>query len=438
MAAPRYLLHCRTGEGDKVELTYSPHTGELTDAAGRPLLADVQPRDFEQAHAISPTSPGRKSREVATLKIQLGMRCNYSCSYCNQASAAPDATVTRTADAQAFVTGLDTWLQGEPERIEFWGGEPLLYFAKLQRLVPALRERFPRATCAMVTNGSLLDEDILEFIERFDLQVAVSHDGPGHHLRGPDPFQDPARAHWLRQLWRRRGGRRGRVTFNVVLTPRNADIGATRAWLASQLGDEEIALDTEGVVSVYDEGTLRGAGHWTAQDYQRLRASIVDGFASGAALRYLSIRQKAKDFILSLQQQRPASALGQKCGMDLPGELAVDLQGNVMTCQNTGARGKHRIGHVSRLDEVALTTATHWSHRDACRHCPVLQLCKGGCMYQEDEHFAQSCENEYHYNLAVLEGVLWKLAGLRLEKVTGDIRRARPRRRIPITSVAPA
>ena len=201
----------------------------------------------------------------------------------------------------------------------------------------------------------------------------------------------------------------GRVAFNVVFTPANADIAATRAWLAARIGDDDVALDTEGVVTVYDDGTLHGPGAWTEQDYRTLHDSIVRGFETGDALRYGSIRDKARDFVHALKRQRPATALGQKCGMDEPDRLAVDLLGNVMTCQNTGARGRHHLGHVAQMHDVQLDTATHWSHRETCSHCPVVQLCKGGCMYLDGEHFAQSCESEYRYNLAILEGLLYRL-----------------------------
>lgn len=434
---PVYWLECLDEAGAPVRLRYRPHVSELTDESGRALLADVEPFTFEPVEPVSPSAPGWKSREVATLKIQLGMGCNYSCSYCNQASSVQDATITRTADADAFLAKLSNWLQGSPERIEFWGGEPLLYLAKLRRLVPALRQLFPEAIFFMVTNGSLLDEETLAFIERWDLLVAVSHDGPGQHLRGPDPFDDPQRTHWLRELWhRRKGAGPGRIAFNVVFTPANADVIATRAWLADKLGDDELALDTEGVVTVYDDGTLHGAGAWTEQDYRLLHESIVRGFETGDALRYGSIRDKARDFIHALQRQRPAAALGQRCGMDEPDRLAVDLQGNVMTCQNTGAKGRHHLGHVLQMQDVRLDTATHWSHRETCSHCPVVQLCKGGCMYLEGEHFAQSCENEYRYNLAILEGLLHRMTGLRLQRITGDTRRPRRHRIIPIAANA--
>lgn len=427
-----YVLHCVDARGQAVDLLYSPHDSTLTDRAGAPMLADVQAMEYAKAQAVSPGTPGLKSAAPLTLKIQLGMQCNYSCSYCNQASEIGSATPTKTADADEFLRDLGSWLKGAPGRIEFWGGEPLLYLAKLQRLVPPLRARFPAAEFTMVTNGSLLDEEVLAFIEQYDIFTAISHDGPGQHLRGPDPFVDAERAHWLRELWQRRGGSRGRVSFNAVLTPANADIRATRRWLARQLGDDALMLDTEGVVSVYDEQTLAGPGKWSTVDYERLHQSVVDGFADGQALKFRDVARKARDFITSLATRRPSSALGQKCGMDDPRQLAVDLQGNVMTCQNTGAQGRHKLGHVSAMDEVRLTTATHWSHRESCNHCPVLQLCKGSCMYLSDDLFAQSCDNEYHYNMAILAGVLQSATGLTLKSVSGDIRRPKARRIIKL------
>ena len=433
-AGPTYMLHCRDRHDAAVRLNYRPHASELTDESGAPLLLDAEPLDFAPAEAVSPHRPGRKSARVEVLKIQLGLRCNYGCSYCNQSSAVPEASITRTADADAFLTRLPHWLQGAPERIEFWGGEPLLYFAKLKRLVPALRQRFPSAVMSIVTNGSLVDGEVLGFIEAWDLHVAVSHDGPGQHLRGPDPFDDPVRAGWLRALWRRRGA--GRASFHVVLTPANADLAATRGWFVRRLGDPEVAVDTEGVVGVYDDRSLQGAGRWREEDYRRLHAGLAAGFADGEALRWRSLREKARDFVQSLQQRRPAAALAQKCGMDRPEQLAVDLHGNVLTCQNTGAQGRHLLGHVARMDEVRLASATHWSHRASCSRCPVVQLCKGGCMFLEGAHFAQSCENEYRFHLAVLDGVLRRVTGLRLEGITGDIRRPGAHRTIPIAAVA--
>ena len=430
MRAPNvYVLHCKGEAGEKVRYYYNPHTSELLDEQGASVV-EVEPGPaFAEAPRVSPSNPGRKSSAPGTLKIQLGMSCNYTCSYCNQASHIESATVTKTADAVRFLAELDNWLTGAPARIEFWGGEPFVYFAKLKKLVPALRERFAGAELIIVTNGSLIDEEILEFIERYDITIAVSHDGPGQHLRGPDPFDDPERAAWLRELWRRRGPGK-KMSFNAVFTPANCDVEKTYEWFAEKVGDREVALSTEGAVVSYDRDTMRGSGRFTAKQYDALHGSMVKAFESGTAQRFNNVATNAGDFIESLYTRRPSSALGQKCGMDREEELAVDLSGNVMTCQNTGAKGKHGIGTLADLDAVRLDTSWHWSNRETCTHCPVLQLCKGSCMYLEGDLFAQSCENEYRYNMALLAGVIKHVTGLELERVEGDIRR--PRKSIPI------
>lgn len=52
-----------------------------------------------------------------------------------------------------------------------------------------------------------------------------------------------------------------------------------------------------------------------------------------------------------------------------------------------------------------------------------------------DELFAQSCENEYHYNMAILASVLQSVRGLSLKSVTGDIRRPKLKRVIRVAAV---
>src|SRR6185295_15323649 len=173
------------------------------------------------------------------------------------------------ADADRFIESLALWLSGAPRRIEFWGGEPFVYFAKLKKLVPALHQRFPEAELNIVTNGSLIDEEILDFIERYDIRIAVSHDGPGQHLRGPDPFDDAERAKWLRELWRRRGPD-GKMSFNAVFSPANCDVEKTHRWFVDKVGDPEVALSTEGAVVTYDGDAMRGSGRYSAQQYEAL------------------------------------------------------------------------------------------------------------------------------------------------------------------------
>lgn len=408
-------LSCSTPDGERVELSYDPHTSELLYEDGTPVFEHEPPTEpFAPVHRVSPDDPGRKSRSPDTLKIQLGLGCNYGCSYCSQASQVGAATLSKTADVQSFLRDLDVWLERPPRHIEFWGGEPLLYFAKLRALVPELDRRFPEAGFSMISNGSLLDEEIAEFILDWDIEIAISHDGPGQHIRGLDPFDDSDCLRWIRHLWSALGPRH-RMTFNAVLTPGNSDPVAIRQWFVERIGDPNVAVSLEGVVSTYDAKTRNGIGSWTEEQYAQMHEDIVAAFESGEAFDIPALRDRAIDFIESLKTRRPSLALGQKCGMDRSDQLAVDLKSNVLTCQNVGAKSQHRIGSALAMDSVALNTSSHWSHRRECNMCPVLQMCRGSCMYITDCDFAQSCESEYAFNLAVLSGILQATVSLRLD-----------------------
>ena len=182
-------------DGGRHHVSYNPQTSECE---GLPL--PVEPGIFAQVARVAKDKPLGKSRAPRVLKIQLGLSCNYACSYCSQAFQIADATVSKLADVEHFLTQLDGWITDAPEKIELWGGEPFLYWAKIKWLIPALAERFPAARFSIITNGSLLDREKLDFIAQYDIAIGISHDGPGQHLRGPDPFDDPGKSHWIEAL----------------------------------------------------------------------------------------------------------------------------------------------------------------------------------------------------------------------------------------------
>jgi uncharacterized protein len=388
-------------DGSRHSVRYNPHTSECE---GLPL--PVNPGTFAQVARVAKDKPLGKSRGPRILKIQLGLSCNYACSYCSQAFQIADATVSKLADVEHFLTELDGWITDAPEKIELWGGEPFLYWAKIKRLIPALAERFPKAAFSIITNGSLLDREKLDFIAAHDIAITISHDGPGQHLRGPDPLDDPDKRRWIEALLAERPGRTG---FNAVLTRANYDLKALKAWFAEKVGPD-IFVGLEGVVNVYDAATAIGTGRFEPAEMNSLTWSIFEALVEDP--NAFGLGERINEFYASIQRQRPIQALGQKCGMDSPDAIAVDLRGNVMTCQNTGAKGVHKIGHVADFDAIALDTATHFAFREECMSCPVVQLCKGSCMFLEGEFFKQSCANEFAFNMGIMMAVVWHLTGM--------------------------
>lgn len=163
-------------------------------------------------------------------------------------------------------------------------------------------------------------------------------------------------------------------------------------------------------MNVYDAATALGTGRFEPEQLKNLTRSMFEALIEDP--NAFGFAERINEFYHSIQRRRPIDGLGQKCGMDREDTIAVDLRGNVMTCQNTGAKGMHKIGHVDDFDAIALDTATHFSFRSECMACPVVQLCKGSCMFLDGDFFAQSCANEFAFNMGILMAAIWHLTGM--------------------------
>ena len=81
----------------------------------------------------------------------------------------------------------------------------------------------------------------------------------------------------------------------------------------------------------------------------------------------------------------------------------------------------HKIGHVDQFDAIALDTAYHFSTRSQCPRCPVVQLCKGACLFLEGEFWDAACDNAFSHNLAVMAAALYyQTQGLILTRIESD------------------
>lgn len=414
---------------------YDNVTNILTDADGNEVAFPPDQRRASEAAATTfdAANPLRKSRLVKVLKVQLGLSCNYGCEYCSQRFVArPDETAPR--DVARFIAMLDE-VEFDPKaglKIEFWGGEPFVYWKTLKPLAEALRDRFeswPKAPVfSTITNGSLLTREINDWLVMMGFHVGLSHDGPGQSVRGPDPLDDPAQRAIILNLYKRLRPM-GRMSFNSMLNAQNTSRKAIHDFFVALTGDQAVPIGEGGLIDAYDEGglalSLRDSKAHAAFRRQAFN-DIRDAHLDGANLGFNNVLERIDGFIRSVLMQRPAVSISQKCGMDDEHVLAVDLRGNVLTCHNTSAvatapNGRaHLSGHMTKLESVAIHTSTHWSSRPDCADCPVLHLCKGSCMYLEDERWRVSCDNAYSDNVVLFAAALEKMTGFIPVEIISD------------------
>jgi uncharacterized protein len=426
----RFVIEALGPQG-RQRFVYDNVTSSLTQEDGRPVTMPFEippPAPWPPVAPISRDTPGRKGGPFRRIKIQLGLQCNYACSYCNQASQRPAQEGTGRIDA--FLATLGIWLPARADptpTFEFWGGEPLVYWKLLQPLADALRERYPDAGFLLITNGALLDAAKVDWLDRLGFAVGISHDGPGQAARGPNPLEVPATRDAILDLYRRLKPQ-GRVSFNAMLHRGNASRAAIQAFFVALTGDADVPIGEGHWIDAYDETGVRACLRSPAEHAAFRRLAFAEARA-GHASNFGALRGKVEAFIASIAHRRPAATLGQKCGMDRADHLAVDLHGNVLTCQNVASGAvapngqPHRLGTTAALERVALASGTHWSRRPECPRCPVLHICRGSCMFLEGPLWQTSCDAAYSDAVVVFALAFELLTGavpLRVDTLEGE------------------
>jgi len=421
----QFFIKTKAQDGaDGPTFSYDNSTSALVDlSTGQSVVERVASYNFKPAYPMSRTNPAGKT-SPQTLKISLGLSCNYECSYCSQRFV-PHADQTNPDSIDPFIAQLTSALTSAPQRIEFWGGEPFVYWKTLKPLAERLRQMYPQADFNIITNGSLLDSEKNEWLDRMGFGVGISHDGPGYHARGLDPLDDPEKREAIMDLYRRLRPQ-GRISLNAVMHSNNRSRAEVQKWLQARFG-MDVPIGEGAFIDPYDADGL-AATFQTPADHIEFREQAFSEIRLGQVANLSIVRQKLLDFVNSVQSARPASALGQKCGMDNPNNVAVDLHGNVLTCQNVSAVAKapngesHKIGHLSDLAGVQMRSSTHWSQRQDCQKCPVLQLCKGSCMFLDGHLWDAACDASYSDNVPFLAAGIEYMTGYIPVYIDGDFR----------------
>lgn len=420
----KFLIYAEKNSDDKKSFIYDNELNSLADLDGHEFKFPGLDEPLEQRKAVrfDRDHPLKKSKHIALLKIQMGLSCNYSCDYCSQKFVERPETTT-AKDIAPFMEKLEVLEFHEDVglNVEFWGGEPLVYWKTLKPLAEAIRDKLShwkvKPKFSIITNGSILTPEIIDWLMMMDFSVSISHDGPGQSIRGPDPFDDPIKKDLILGFYRMMTRLKKQISFNPMLSAKNMSRKAIYDWFVNLTGDENIALGEGSIVDAYDADGLTNSLQTKKDHFDFRRKAFGDIYLTGGKIGFIGQINKIDGFTRSVLSQSHSDHLGQKCGMDDEHVLAVDLHGNVLTCQNVSAveiskNGEsHLGGTLDKYDSVELKTSTHWSNRSECPSCPVLHLCKGACMFLDGNYWETSCANSYSDNVALFALAFQKMTG---------------------------
>lgn len=312
------------------------------------------------------------------LVLNLTEHCNLRCSYCyykeNPAHAAMSPQTLEQSLSFAWHRVLE--LGQRQLNVTFFGGEPLLQKDLLRQGVALARELQPRGTSlrfAVNTNGTLLDDSLLELFAQEKFRIFLSLDGPASVHNAQRPAADGTGS-WERIApWIPRLVRMDCVVIRVVTRQHLAGLADSVAWIRNQ-GFAKIVTAPD-----FDGG-------WTAPDLQSLATEYR------ALARYWQERRAAQDlfYLGTLQDKMRLQLEGSSykkatCNI-MQGAVAVSVRGDLFPCTRfvTGdPASAYKLGHVlTGIDPERAAPINDYLARDkeCCGDCSLKDRCQAhGC-----------------------------------------------------------
>ncbi len=266
------------------------------------------------------------------------------------------------------------------ERLDFglFGGEPLLEWPLVQEAVSIVEQRAESrkndVRMSLVTNGTLLNDDILAYLRDHDVILQVSCDGvPFIHDRhrryangcGSSATVEAGLSLALKRL--------PAVLVNMVYGPDSyACLPESIKYLAG-LGLKQLILnpDYSAAWRPEDIAGLRGA-------YEKIADFYLERYAHNQPI-FISLIDEKIAVVL-----RGGYGPAERCHMGYS-ELAFSPQGYIFPCERLagdGSRNRHCIGHLDRpesLNRGHCDASGNFSRSVECQRCGVADFCMNWC-----------------------------------------------------------
>ena len=323
---------------------------------------------------------------IWTLNVNLGGNCNLSCKYCMQHGLL-DRSIsyplsgdflkflvdsTQTFDVNHNSTSMHGLLE-----IRFTGGEPLLYFEEMKKIVETL---VPYNKChySTVTNGTLLTQEIVNFLNKYNILISLSNDGPRTtEFRGVNVLDDKKIVDLVKQLKR----------FSIIcnLNSKNCNHQELIDYFNSFFGSEvKVNINPVYDTGMCDKDILKFDFDQYESDLKSFLSQITPQDILDKDTTAVKLVLKYATRIRSLIRN-PDLMNHFACGNDCT-HINLDTIGNIYFCRNSS----ELVGHINEFKSVkdifnkikiSKKEAYNITHSKECNDCEVSVLCGGNCSY---------------------------------------------------------
>ena len=374
-ACPQHICEKLVEEFDETDVkeAYS----ELFELSAMGYLFSSDDYDqFEQLMSVSP---------VKALCLHVAHDCNMRCAYCfaGKGDYSGQRMIMPTEVARAAIDYLITHSEGRRNlEVDFFGGEPLMNFEVVKKTVLYARtlekQHGKLFRFTITTNGLLLTDDKIDFINREMSNVVLSIDGrstTNDRVRKP-VSGDKSCYDLIMPNFKKLVDTRGEGQYYVrgTFTKYNLDFAEDVLHLYKegfdQISVEPVIADPAMPYALTEED-IPAIG----AEYERLAAEMIRREQTGDWFNFFHFMMDLEQGPCAIKRLR-----GCGCGNEY---VAVTPDGDVYPCHQFVGHEQWKMGDVftGSIDpqKKAQFAASTVYGKPACRDCWAKFYCSGGC-----------------------------------------------------------
>ena len=326
----------------------------------------------------------KRKTVVKALCLHIAHDCNLACRYC----FAGEGEYRGRRALMSFEVGkkaLDFLMDNSGSRrnleVDFFGGEPLMNWQVVKRLVEYGRSqeesRGKKFRFTLTTNGVLLNDEIMEFCNREMSNVVLSLDGRKEVNDRMRPFRKGAGSYDLIvPKFQKFAESRNQTNYYVrgTFTRNNLDFSRDVLHFADlgfkQMSVEPVVASPDEPYSIREEDLPR-----ILEEYDKLAVEYIKRKKEGRGFNFFH-------FMIDLRQGPCVAKRLSGCGSGTE-YLAVTPWGDLYPCHQFVGQEQFLLGNVDEgitntevRDEFKLCNVYA---KEKCRSCFARFYCSGGC-----------------------------------------------------------
>lgn len=328
-------------------------------------------------------------KKLSIMYLCVSSYCNLACKYCfieenPQSTNCRELMSIETAKlaVDKFCAQLDINGEEKPQII-FYGGEPLTNWDLIKEIIPYAINKCPDLQLVVITNGTLLTEEICRFLKRYDVGIGLSLDGPKSINDKNRVFRDGDKSVF------------DCVSEKVEMLNREGNSYSISATITSDIVTN--AQDTLTCFKSIDaKAVFWNLFHYSSPstDWRAFYSDMSNFILMNSD--HLEAMEIPEGRMMELINNFLAGYFRfQSCAAVGLNQIAVQANGDVCVCQGDSRSHQHIIGNITvdTIDNMLSTPeAQRWGnlhtlYREECLQCDSIFACGGGCPLQAEVLF---------------------------------------------------